>query len=395
MEKIAPLSAFTGNITSFKLVSNDLCFGPCPQPDDIIEQHLSIHADGRVWLSCYCFGDGDKFKRTETKRLKLSEHQAGYILSKIQNFFETADPIQLLFVDDSGEWVIELCDSDNRKLKWRGSLTAGNKALVHISDVIRDSLDLPDLYCFDGDYRKDRIENIKINYHRLTKIRPGERPKGATWEYLTWDYNEHIYIDRATETIEHFQKIADECDITRVYHVGDGVASFLDDYDAETFLSEIVGNPDDVLDNPMEEKTYQVEIGFKYSEPRMIIGTYDKKSLPNDWPDFMNDLWEFMSFYGLGEILNPSVYGKVKRRRDDIAFCSVEFEEDGKSYYYIADEDDLEIDDYVVVPAGKDNHIAIAKVTKIEYFDSTEVPLPLEKTKHIIRKCTDDDFEEP
>ena len=106
MDRIAPLTVFTGNITSFKLVSNDLCFGPCPQPDDIIEQHLSIHADGRVWLSYYCFGDGDKYKRTETKRLKLSEHQAGYILSEIQNFFETADPIQLLFVDDSGDGVL-------------------------------------------------------------------------------------------------------------------------------------------------------------------------------------------------------------------------------------------------------------------------------------------------
>ena len=31
------------------------------------------------------------------------------------------------------------------------------------------------------------------------------------------------------------------------------------------------------------------------------------------WEEFMESVFEFMSFYGWGEIMNPSVYGKVRR----------------------------------------------------------------------------------
>lgn len=64
-----------------------------------------------------------------------------------------------------------------------------------------------------------------------------------------------------------------------------------------------------------------------------------------------------------------------------------------EDYYYIAYDDTNEVGDYVVVPVGKDNHHSIAEVVKIEYFAEESVPLPLEKTKHIIRICTDDDFD--
>ena len=47
------------------------------------------------------------------------------------------------------------------------------------------------------------------------------------------------------------------------------------------------------------------------------------------------------------------------------------------------------------VPAGKDNHEAVVEVVKKEYFAADEVPLPMKKTKHIIRKCTEDDFDLP
>ena len=74
-------------------------------------------------------------------------------------------------------------------------------------------------------------------------------------------------------------------------------------------------------------------------------------------------------------------------------YCSVEFEEGYKTYYYISDDASIEVGDYVVVPAGKDNHHAVVEVVDIEYFSDDDVPLPLDKTKHIIRKCTKEDFE--
>lgn len=49
----------------------------------------------------------------------------------------------------------------------------------------------------------------------------------------------------------------------------------------------------------------------------------------------------------------------------------------------------------MIVPVGKDNHEAVGKVVNIEYFSKKNVPFPIEKTKKIIRKCTDDDFDLP
>ena len=50
------------------------------------------------------------------------------------------------------------------------------------------------------------------------------------------------------------------------------------------------------------------------------------------------------------------MYGKVRRCDNDIIYCSVEFEDGYKSYYYISDDDTIEVGDFVLVPAGKDNH---------------------------------------
>ena len=38
-------------------------------------------------------------------------------------------------------------------------------------------------------------------------------------------------------------------------------------------------------------------------------------------------------------------------------------------------------------------HEAVVEVVNIEYFSEENVPLPVEKTKQIIRKCKDEDFD--
>ena len=73
-----------------------------------------------------------------------------------------------------------------------------------------------------------------------------------------------------------------------------------------------------------------------------------------------------------------------------VYFCSVVFDEGYKTYYYLTDDDSIEIGDSVLVPAGKDNHEGIVEVVNIEYFSEENVPLPVEKTKKIIQKCIED-----
>jgi len=52
----------------------------------------------------------------------------------------------------------------------------------------------------------------------------------------------------------------------------------------------------------------------------------------------------------------------------------------------ITDDDSIEGGDLVIVPAGRDNHETVVEVEEIEYFSEEDVPLPIEKTKRIIRK---------
>lgn len=96
-----------------------------------------------------------------------------------------------------------------------------------------------------------------------------------------------------------------------------------------------------------------------------------------------------MRFYGWGEILDPSVYRKFKRRAGEYMFCSVEFNEGGKRYYYISEDDTIEVGDFVIVPVGMDAHTATVEVVDIEYFSEENAPFPIEKAKYIIRKFPD------
>lgn len=82
------------------------------------------------------------------------------------------------------------------------------------------------------------------------------------------------------------------------------------------------------------------------------------------------------------------VFGDIESHDDyNYIYCSVYYSGGCKSYQYIADEDDIEVGDYVLVPVGANGKETVAKVVEKKYFCVDDVPFPVEKTKHIIRKC--------
>lgn len=385
---------FQGKPHKIRIVSNNICYGPPPEPEDEVEQHITINAEGRVWFSAYSFGRGfGQYQKARNQIYKIDKAVADKVLNSVASYF--SGEYDELFATDIGDWVMEITNTEGTVYKFRGSLCADFEVDgIDLSDLIRDALGMNDLYVFDGNNKPDRVERITVDYHRVTKIKP-KQPFSETMEYVTWDYTEKLILDRESKTLEHIQNIGSGCMVSRKYYVQGGVENLLDDIDAEELFGNIEGNPDDVIENPLETQEYAITIDFKKGLRRVIQGTYDKKALPEAWGDFADAVWDFICFYGFGEILDPSVYGKVKRRKQDYIYCSVEFDEGYKSYYYIADDDSINVGDHVIVPVGKDNHHSIAEVVKIEFFSEEDVPLPLDKTKHIIRKCTDDDFDPP
>ena len=383
---------FKGTLKKVRIVSNNICYGPMPKPEDEVEQHLTINNEGCVWFSGYNFGNpGERYEKARSKAFKIEKASADKLLTALATYF--GNEYIEIFATDIGDWVMELTNTEGTTYKFRGSLCADfDYEGTDLSDLVRDTVGMDELFVFDGNWKPDVINRITLDYHRVTKIKPKEVPEEANWEYVTWDYTEHLMIDRETETLEHIQNIGTGCKVSRKYEMKGGIASLLDNFDAEDLFGPIEGNSYDVIDTPNETKDYKITIDCRKNPQRIITGSYNKNGLPEDFANFAETVFDFIRFYGLGEILDPSVYEKVKRRNSQYIFCSVTFGEGYKSYYYLTDDDSMEVGDFVLVPAGKDNHEAVVKVVAIEYFSEENVPLPLEKTKRVICKCTDGDF---
>lgn len=137
---------------------------------------------------------------------------------------------------------------------------------------------------------------------------------------------------------------------------------------------------------PRKLQHIKIIIEFYRREPRVIEGKYNKYGLPTDWPDFIESLYDFITFYGFGEMFDKTVYAKTYPKDSDIIFLSVRFGEYGKTYYYITEDDSIEVGDQVIVPVGSNGTERIVDVVKKEYFASSDVPMPIEKVKVIIGK---------
>lgn len=383
---------FKGELRKIRLVSNRLGYGPCPEPDEEVEQHITLNAEGQVWFSSFVFGqhrDG-RYEKAHSQNLRIDKAVAARIISAFAEYFSNG--YDEVFATDIGNWNMELTNTAGKVYRFSGSLCSSFEVDgIDLSDLLRDSLKMPDLYAFDGNNKPDMVNRIEVNYHRITKIKP-KVPVSEHAECAVWDYTESLIVDRESESIEHIQNIGSGCSVSRKYKVEGGVESLLEDMDAKSIFDHIEGNPENVVVDPLETIDYTIKVISQKGNEKLIQGTYDKKGLPDDWAEFMESVFEFMSFYGWGEMMNPSVYGKVRRCDNDMIYCSVEFEDGCKSYYYISDDDSIQVGDFVIVPAGKDNHEAVVEVVKKEYFAEENVPLPTGKTKHIIRKCTENDL---
>ena len=377
-------------IQKIRIVSNNISYGHCPMPEDEVEQRLTITADGRVWFSGYNLGQGfGKYENGRTRNLSIGKDAATRILKAVGACF--SDDYVTVFVTDIGCWEMTITNTEGKPCEFKGSLNADFIiADVDLSDLIRDTLDMPDLFLFDGNNKPDRIDRIEIDYHRA-KIKPAI-PSSDNENY-SLDYSEKLVLDRKTETLEHIQRIGSGCIISRKYYVQEGVTGLLDDYDADSLFEHTVGNAPDVITDPNETKDYKIIVDFHRRSQCIISGTYDKNGLPEDWPELAEDILNFMRVYGMGEILDPAVYKKAIRKTNDLIFCSVEFNGGGKSYYYLTEDDTLEIGDFVIVPVGMDSRTSIVKIVNIEYFPEDKIPFPFDKVKRVIRECTDEDFD--
>ena len=59
---------FRGTPTKISIVSKNTCYSSEPEPNDKVEQHLTINSVGGVWFSAYNFDEGKKTHILSEKR---------------------------------------------------------------------------------------------------------------------------------------------------------------------------------------------------------------------------------------------------------------------------------------------------------------------------------------
>lgn len=229
-----------------------------------------------------------------------------------------------------------------------------------------------------------KVAQITIEYNRITKIKPNLR-LDVGYEHVTWCYSEKLTIDRKSETLEYFRKIGTNSDVMWKYHIGEGTGQLLDSIDVDIF-DDAEGNPPDVLDDPIETKTYRIVVMFADHTDKVITGPFDKKGLPKEWDRFAQTIREYMDFYGGGEILDRRHYEMQRLSPDSVIYLSVTFFESYKRYYYQTNDNHINVGDYVVVPVGEEGKERIVEVRKKEYYKKDDVPMPLEKVKTVLEK---------
>lgn len=85
----------------------------------------------------YAFGDGyGKYKKTQTRRFKISKEIAENILNRITAYF--GNGYEEIYKTDIGDWVLELTNTDGQVYRFSGSLCAEIEIDgVDLSDLIR------------------------------------------------------------------------------------------------------------------------------------------------------------------------------------------------------------------------------------------------------------------
>ena len=150
---------FKGTLQKLRLISDGLCYGPMPEPDAEVEQHLTVCRDGRVWFSGYDYGYGFPYVRNRKAQFKIEKEKAATICDAFQQYFSAMR--EIYFVTDVGNWELKLTNDEKENFYYSGSMYA--KFSVNgkdLSDILRENLDIENLWGFHEEYLEEEPEYL-------------------------------------------------------------------------------------------------------------------------------------------------------------------------------------------------------------------------------------------
>lgn len=376
-------------------IGSELCLYFCPPMDfkGECEQHITINDKGRVWFKAKGHVNCE-FKETRKKNFSVDKKGVDFLFRLIERFFTGRGREPL--IDDGDMLFVELTNTDGEIYQYVESLS-GEFSVddISLSDVMRDVLGMKDIFAFDGNARFHVIDKITLDFTRVKSFIPENMPKGINAPKVTWEYKEQVVIDRKKQSLSQYVVIGSGCKIAHEYEVQGGINELLDSLDGDELFQDVPVTPSNVINNPDDISLYRINVEYENATPYMVEGVFDKYGLPADYDMFVKSLLNFMGFYnfGLGETLLRLNYDRKRRCEGEYIYLTVIFENNGKPYFYLTDDDSIDINDFLLVEAGSDNHKAIVKVVGVDYYKKEEVPYPVDKTRKILRRAEESDFD--
>lgn len=111
-----------------------------PEPDDEVEQHLTINNEGWVWFSGYNFGCGsEQYEKARSKDFKIDKAAADKLLDAIAAYF--GNEYVEIFAADIGEWVIDVWEKQGYLVTTEGNVVHYGPGYVVLAAVESGELD--------------------------------------------------------------------------------------------------------------------------------------------------------------------------------------------------------------------------------------------------------------
>ena len=374
-------------IVNLELTSTNANLSEDANDTTIIEQKISISLNGKIKIKSTTYCESKDKEKTTTKRFKINTSKANYILHMIAEYF--LDKGNHPLKDDTGSWELQLTNKNGNTKKFVGSLFPHSFDLYTLCFLVKEQLSRADLLLFDGMANKDRLNRVAIEYTRNASfIRDQDEEKND--KPLRYDYLETLVLDRESETLVMTQNIKNNFDIVRKYKVDSSIDELLSIFNADDLFKTISEKDVEViLDDENEKINYKISLNYVFNAPKIIEGRFDKRGLPDDYKFFAEKIFEFLKFYGLGEILHPKNYMKILRSPSDLTVGTVVFSDSDTKYSYLLEDEQIKKLDIVLVPSAEDGTPKVALVDNIEYIPEDKLPMPKEQMQYIIAKVSE------
>lgn len=142
-------SPFCGHIQKFQLTSGNIAYGPRPQPDEEVEQRITITTNGSIWLTRWAYSTGIRYKLISREQFKAEAQAVTQLLERLEAYFDNEFMISM--ATDVDVWNLKLTNTSNEVFRYHGSVSIGLvPELDEISDQLRRVVGKHNLIAFNG-----------------------------------------------------------------------------------------------------------------------------------------------------------------------------------------------------------------------------------------------------